>query len=801
MTELRSYSDISEEDVAELLQSGRFDPQAYLERYPDVAQSGLDPARHYLWLGQKLGRQADPSSSPTLPTQKRSVSRPKVSRETDLDALFIDGTNGTSSTPYRVGRIALGLAKAGWNVRTAKGDYVKTLMEEGINGRITVFHRAPYWSPFIVYVDELRKLGTIIVFDIDDLVFDESVIPNIDGYRMLTEEQKRGFKNGVDAYRNFILNADMCTSTTSFLVEEIKKRGTPTFRVRYAISLEIIYTFERIGYQRRDRPSPFVMGYYSGTKTHQADFAVAAPALIAFMQENPDTVLRIIGELDIEAWPELEHWQHIHRPGDVPRVVRVGLMPHDVMIRDQFSCDVILAPLEVGNPFCEAKSELKFFEASLAQAPVIASATRTFKEASEDGRLAELAITTEDWKHSLDNVYHNYSAALDRARHAYDHVRYFYSQGYAANEALEAYEAFSSQISGTPLVEANDSLDKVADVAIILPDFTGPSGGHRKIFLVCEALVEAGLSVHLYFYTMRSSKVIERDIARFFGSFDLKISRFLGSLDTHKAAICTQWKSAYDFKNIPFNGQVFYFVQDFEPLFYACGSDYMRALVSYRQNFQTICYGRWVAAQLKDNVGVEASVISFTLDHATYCRPSREAIRDIDILVYARPDQDRRCFDLIVEGLIILKRHRPETKIALFGEENYPDFGFEFENLGSFSSLAELAALYRRTKVGVCYSPTNPSQLGYEMVACGACLIDVEIKYAELNFGGDDFVLYSNGLPEDMSAACQELLNDEGERERRQRAGYAFTTAMPNDDDLGRSFLEASGLGKLSRGK
>ena len=122
MTVFKSYSDVPDEDIAELLASGRFDPQAYLERYPDVAQSGLDPARHYLWLGQKLGRKADPSSSPTPPTQKRSVSRPKVSHETDLDALFIDGTNGTSSTPYRVGRIANGLAQSGWSVRIERGD-------------------------------------------------------------------------------------------------------------------------------------------------------------------------------------------------------------------------------------------------------------------------------------------------------------------------------------------------------------------------------------------------------------------------------------------------------------------------------------------------------------------------------------------------------------------------------------------------------------------------------------------------------------------------------------------------------
>ena len=37
--------------------------------------------------------------------------------------------------------------------------------------------------------------------------------------------------------------------------------------------------------------------------------------------------------------------------------------------------DINLAPLEVGNPFCEAKSQLKFFEAGLVNCTTIASPT------------------------------------------------------------------------------------------------------------------------------------------------------------------------------------------------------------------------------------------------------------------------------------------------------------------------------------------------------------------------------------------------------------------------------------------
>lgn len=36
--------------------SNVFDEKYYLERYPDVAELGMDPLEHYLWLGKKLGR-------------------------------------------------------------------------------------------------------------------------------------------------------------------------------------------------------------------------------------------------------------------------------------------------------------------------------------------------------------------------------------------------------------------------------------------------------------------------------------------------------------------------------------------------------------------------------------------------------------------------------------------------------------------------------------------------------------------------------------------------------------------------
>jgi glycosyltransferase involved in cell wall biosynthesis len=777
---------INADDIERLRTSGQFDAEWYVTQYPDVAASGMDPAEHFLWIGARLGRRAKPSTSTNQVGQF-------LANHADyaLDALFVDGTNGTSSTPYRVFRVADGLTGEGWKVQCCKGEDLFGMLRQDISARFVVIHRAPYWSPYTDFVEKMRAAGSIIVYDIDDLVFDEDVIPYIDGYKYLSDESKEGFIKGVHAYRDFILHADMCTSTTSFLVNQIAALGKPTYKIRNAISSENLEYFQRVGHKRHHRPSPFVVGYYSGTKTHQADFAVAAPALIQFMNETPDVVFRLIGEFDLNEYPELAHWQHIHRPGDMPRVSRVALMPHDVMIRDQFSCDLIIAPLEINNPFCESKSELKFFEASMAKCPVIATATQAFAEASINGQLAHLATTTEEWLQAFRDIYHSYDRALKRAEVAFNHCGNAYSQRFCANEAVDAYEAFSAHREGRAVASVTTQSYGLADVGVVIPDFSGPSGGHRKIFSVCEGLERAGKTVKIYVYSSRSASVIKKDIARFYCNLNAEVEVYGLRVDAHSHLIVTQWKTAYDARLVSFSGQIVYFVQDFEPMFFAVGSDYMRSLACYGLNYQIICYGEWVAAKLRDDLGVSATTIPFTMDKDVYRPPLVEGFRDIDILLFARPSQDRRCFDLISEGLKLLKSRHPNITIGLFGETAYDDPGFDYRNFGVISDLNELAELYHRAKVGICYSPTNPSQLGYEMLACGTGLVDVKIKHSELNFAGDSFVSYCIGTPESMVEACERLMHDPAELARRRDLGYQFIRAMPTDDSLGKSFVEA----------
>ncbi|HEX7852812.1 MAG TPA: rhamnan synthesis F family protein [Sphingobium sp.] len=53
--------------------SVNFNAAWYLEEYPDVAQLGMDPLEHYLWLGKRLGRRTEPAELWIDPKRRASL--------------------------------------------------------------------------------------------------------------------------------------------------------------------------------------------------------------------------------------------------------------------------------------------------------------------------------------------------------------------------------------------------------------------------------------------------------------------------------------------------------------------------------------------------------------------------------------------------------------------------------------------------------------------------------------------------------------------------------------------------------
>jgi len=143
-----------------------------------------------------------------------------------------------------------------------------------------------------------------------------------------------------------------------------------------------------------DPLQPVVIAYFSGTGSHDRDFETIAEPLAWIMSVYPQVWLHIGGHLNLG--PAFEpFWDRIRR---TPYVTWREL-PHLVA-----QADINLAPLEQDNPFCQAKSEIKFVEAALVGVPTVASCVEAYEYAINDGQDGILASTPDGWRAALKTL-------------------------------------------------------------------------------------------------------------------------------------------------------------------------------------------------------------------------------------------------------------------------------------------------------------------------------------------------------------------------------------------------------------
>lgn len=749
-----------------------FDPSHVVMTSQDIALfagSVESDTELYLSMVQKYGR---------------ALSRSGVR----FDVVFIDGSLWSVSTRYRIMNVADGLRELGLSTLYVRLDRADPGMVAALSARVVVFFRAPLDHTYETLVERFRKKGTRIVFDMDDLIIDETIISDVDGVRYLSNEEMENYIAGVKSYKRFALAADMVTTSTPYLAQYVARvLGCQTAVVRNTIGKSYIQSYpdDRVAYHRPGKQ--FVIGYYSGSKTHQVDFMQAYGAIVQFLRTYPDTILRVVGMLDLNEFPDLVPVQD--------RIVTVGMLSYYEMIEDLGNCDVILAPLVPGDPFCEAKSELKFFEAALRGRPCIASSTSTYADAMGHGKYGKVATTPDDWFKALTEIYLSPSVRADLAMAARQHAVRTYSYKLAGSDAKSAYFGVDVPQVATHTPAAKSKSRKkppqaLASVGVIMPDIMIGGGGHRKILKFSQEFANAGVAVTLYVDTRDNPDHVRKKIRQHFYDFPFDLKIYRGSVSDHSALICTHWSTAFSLRNYSKPAKVAYFVQDFEAMFDAVGSNYVKAVSTYNMGFHLVCYGNWVSQRIHREFDIPSQIVPFSVDRTIY-RPQLGAPQTVDVLFFARPSQPRRCFELGVEALRAIYRANNAVRIALYGEPQYGDLGFPYHNFGLITDLSKLNHIYTRAKLGVCFSTTNPSLVGYEMLASGLPLVDIRSPGFEANFGGEGFVYYSNPTPESLAATMAGALNDDTERKRRQGAGLEFIAGLPDEDLFGKNVLDA----------
>lgn len=317
---------------------------------------------------------------------------------------------------------------------------------------VVVCHRVSDSETLRRLLAEAERAGILAVFDIDDLIFVPEFAQIRIAHRALTLEEAKAEIQGL---RAAIRQFSYATCTTPQLKRELEAMGVPHVGIvpnTWSQRVKTMSVAALASNSQKKNPDKVVIGYPSGSNTHQRDLAVALPALIRILKEFPNVDLHLCGFIDLPE--ELAPFRD--------RVVMRPFVHHLLLPEFLAAFDINIAPLE-STPFCEAKSEIKFLEAALVKVPTVASSTEPFRGVIHNGNTGYLAGSENEWYEHLKKLVVEPELRRKMGQSALDDVTEHWSPDLRVNRSLAAFEEWRQALVPAPSAkktEMNTTKDK-----------------------------------------------------------------------------------------------------------------------------------------------------------------------------------------------------------------------------------------------------------------------------------------------------------------------------------------------------
>ncbi len=350
-------------------------------------------------------RLAAPLAQPQLPApvvpapRQAQAATPAPTAASAPTICYISGEPDTPGTIYRVRRYADACSAIGADVTILRLDEAAGHIADAGRFDLVVIWRAVWTDALAAFVAGAQANGARIVFDVDDLMIDPAlgVVEIIDGIRSQKVTEAAVQAHYAQVQRT-MLAADYCSASTDELAGHMRRFGKIGFTLPNGFDDETMRV-SRMAARRRLAAQPdrlLRLGYASGSRTHQRDFAEIAPILPGVLRAHPECRLVLfqanadVKLVDLHEFPDLEPF--------AAQIEWRDLVPLRRLPEEIARFDVNLAPLQLGNPFCEAKSELKYFEGALAGVCTVASPVGPYARAIQHGSNGFLASTPAQWE-------------------------------------------------------------------------------------------------------------------------------------------------------------------------------------------------------------------------------------------------------------------------------------------------------------------------------------------------------------------------------------------------------------------
>ncbi len=352
----------------------------------------------------RRGRDAAAASDPwgasilgTLEGLSRAGHATVTAGERPPRILFLSSAPTGAGHVYRVEHARVALGESGWQTAALPLGDDRTDAELARADLVACF-RVRWDDPFAAVHAAARARGLPLVYDVDDLLFEAAVFEagHVALLDRLPEERRREWIAAAAAHRRALAACDACVVTTPALAAAAAAVTPRVHVVPNGVDARMIAAADAA--RASPRPSSvdglLRLGFAAGTPTHHRDFATIVPALADLLARRADVRLVVAGHLDLGAVAALSpHADRIEIRAPVP-------LPdlHAELAR----FDVNLAPLETGNPFCEAKSPIRCTAAALVACPSVVAATGPLVESVVEGETGLVARGSTEWTAAIE---------------------------------------------------------------------------------------------------------------------------------------------------------------------------------------------------------------------------------------------------------------------------------------------------------------------------------------------------------------------------------------------------------------
>ncbi len=689
---------------------------------------------------------------------KRIIRLQKTEYKNTGDVLIIS-INDELLDRYRSDHMIESLRSCGVNVD--KIYYYELTIEHVRRYNVFIFYRVPWIEPYDRLLLEIKKRNKVSIFTVDDLVIDTKYTNNIPAVKRMTPGDRAIYDDGVNRHKKLMINCDYAITTTNDLARELDnyKNLKEIYIDRNSVSEAMLYYSNRAIEEVKKDKNKIIIGYFSGTNTHDEDFRLILDAVLKILNKYKNVYIKLNGRLKIPV--ELKEYSN--------RIIFTPYVDWRRLPYELRQCDLILAPL-VDNIFNRAKSEIKWSEAALVGVPVIASDVGSFHDSiknNETGILVE--NNTDMWYSAISSLIKN---SDQRERIAKKVREYIVAHYIATGERAVNLTRFIRSVTPKVIAFAGVNLGAI-------------SGGNLVIKKHMDILREEGNIVYGV-ETMDYSDKDEWEKLNFKDDLKYDILRInsrrsnerIGLLIHFDKYVATFWASVStvdEYKYMNTNSDKLYLVQNMEADFYPLNDKIrQKVIATYRNDhLKPITISSWCKKWLKKdfNRTVKSAQNGIDLKNFKFTKRNWKK-RKIRILIEGDSQSDYKRVDESFK--ITNKLNRNKFEINYLSYNGQPKDWYKVDEVFLGIPHAEIGKIYSGCdillKSSILESFSYPP---LEMMATGGVVVAVS------NGGNKEYlidqyncILYEKGSIEDAIKAIDKIANNHNLRNKLIKNGY-----------------------------